>query len=88
MADKPYRYYTSKTFEEQDDNAQTLTRLRADQEADRILGMRPDLARSQYCILLAKVLAEKATRLAKSLSKKEPVQHQEAVKPGSIWDDA
>lgn len=57
-------------------NEQTMIHLRAEQEADRLLGMRPDLAKAHYNMLLAKVLGEKAQRLASQLTKQEQPEVQ------------
>lgn len=92
---KEYKYHTKKTFEEMDDNAKTLTGIRADQESERLLGMRPDMARAEYCLLLGRLLQDKATKLIKNLSKGKEQTNQtksdydplDPTRRNNIWED-
>lgn len=81
-----YVHYSKKDFESLDENGKALTQLRAEQEADRLIGMRPDLARAQYCLLLSKILGEKATALGRKLAKSNQPKEPSSER-ASIWGD-
>ena len=84
---KQYKHYDKKTLSELSDAGKWLLETRAEQEADRLMGMRPDEARAQYIMLLAKNLEKRA----KAYLTKEPTKDQsenpfpKSNQP-SIWD--
>lgn len=92
---KNYKHYASKTLDEMDDNAKTLTSIRAEQQAETLLGMRPDQAKAEYCYLLGKVLQDRAAKVINDLSKSKNKENEQTkgtnteqlgLPKNSIWD--